>query len=85
MSFPDVCIQIVQKSEAFRSVVLLPWDLNLVMFHDLYAMALPMFLPDRDGLHHTAFAQLGWLGNTHHLSWSVGNGFHLRDEPWNPV
>ena len=57
-----------------------------MMFHDLYAMALPMFLPDRDGLHHTAFAQLGWPGNTHHLSWSVvGNGFLLGDEPRNPV
>ncbi|CAK9109537.1 Hypothetical protein SCF082_LOCUS50907 [Durusdinium trenchii] len=42
----------------FRSVVLLPWDLNLVMFHDLYAMAVPLFLPDRNGLHHTAFTFL---------------------------
>lgn len=39
-----------------RGVVLQPWDLNLVMFHDLYAMDLPLFLPDRAGLHHTAFA-----------------------------
>eukprot|EP00959_Pyramimonas_sp_CCMP1952_P189993 3974619-Pyramimonas_sp.AAC.1 len=39
-----------------RGAVMLPWDLNLVMFHDLYAMELPLFLPDRAGLHRTAFA-----------------------------
>lgn len=39
-----------------RAAILLPWDLNLVMFHDLYAMNLPLFLPDRAGLHYTAFA-----------------------------
>jgi hypothetical protein len=44
--------------QAFRAAILLPWDLNLVMFHDLYAMAIPMFLPNKDGLHHTAFASL---------------------------
>eukprot|EP00928_Gymnodinium_smaydae_P070784 TRINITY_DN54553_c0_g1_i1.p1 TRINITY_DN54553_c0_g1~~TRINITY_DN54553_c0_g1_i1.p1 ORF type:complete len:1204 (-),score=156.88 TRINITY_DN54553_c0_g1_i1:33-3110(-) len=39
-----------------RAAVLQPWDLNLVMFHDLYAMELPLFLPDRAGLHHVAFS-----------------------------
>ena len=48
--------------EAFRAAILLPWDLNLVMFHDLYAMAIPMFLPNKDGLHHTAFASLEAVG-----------------------
>ncbi|CAL1136485.1 unnamed protein product [Cladocopium goreaui] len=35
---------------AFRAAILLPWDLNLVMFHDLYAMAIPMFLPNKVSL-----------------------------------
>lgn len=32
--------------------------LYTLRFHDLYAMALPMLLPDKDGLHHRAFAYL---------------------------
>lgn len=38
----------------YRAAVMMPWDLNLVMFHDLYAMNLPLFLPDLPGLHRVA-------------------------------
>ncbi|CAJ1397720.1 unnamed protein product [Effrenium voratum] len=47
-----------QSMASFHMAVLLPWDLNLVMFHDLYAMALPLLLPDKAGLHHRAFVYL---------------------------
>jgi len=39
---------------AYRAAVMMPWDLNLVMFHDIYAMNLPLFLPDLAGLHRVA-------------------------------
>ena len=38
----------------YRAAVMMPWDLNLVMFHDLYAMNLPLFLPNLAGLHRVA-------------------------------
>ncbi|CAK9042948.1 unnamed protein product [Durusdinium trenchii] len=38
----------------YKAAVMMPWDLNLVMFHDLYAMNLPLFLPDLAGLHRVA-------------------------------
>eukprot|EP00929_Paragymnodinium_shiwhaense_P096436 TRINITY_DN58024_c0_g1_i1.p1 TRINITY_DN58024_c0_g1~~TRINITY_DN58024_c0_g1_i1.p1 ORF type:complete len:1106 (-),score=184.54 TRINITY_DN58024_c0_g1_i1:87-3404(-) len=41
---------------SYHCAVLLPWDLNLVMFHDLYAMNLPLFLPDADGLQQMSFS-----------------------------
>ncbi|CAJ1356001.1 unnamed protein product [Effrenium voratum] len=38
----------------YRAAIMMPWDLNLVMFHDIYAMNLPLFLPDLAGLHRVA-------------------------------
>uniref|UniRef100_A0A7S4R438 Sulfotransferase domain-containing protein n=1 Tax=Alexandrium monilatum TaxID=311494 RepID=A0A7S4R438_9DINO len=59
----------------YRSAVMLPWDLNLVMFHDLYAMELPLHLPDRAGLHHTAFAYFARFRRTSEFA----------EQPWSEV
>ncbi|CAK9044776.1 unnamed protein product [Durusdinium trenchii] len=47
--------QIHGADDAFVAVLR---DGAVVTFHDLYAMAVPLFLPDRNGLHHTAFTFL---------------------------
>ncbi|CAE8671658.1 unnamed protein product [Polarella glacialis] len=66
----------------YRGVVLLPWDLNLVMFHDLYAMNLPMFLPDREGLHHVALTYFSrFMKNTAHAGQAFAEPMPGRGNP----
>ena len=36
-----------QELSEFKTVVLFPWNIELTTFAEMYAMAVPMFLPDR--------------------------------------
>ena len=45
----------LEEWAAFGAAVLIPWDLWLVTFRELYAMQLPLFVPDAAWLLDTAF------------------------------
>ena len=77
-------------SNRFAAAVLFPHDVGMISFDDLYAVALPIFMPDPELVVNIAYAQ---LVSTKNYPWYLLRGEHAKlhyaraddlGPPWNP-